>query len=68
MLVVSCGIFHRRRRKIVALIPLKLKARAGIAALTVALARYACVVATASESRLIRPSVYPLEGALSWLE
>jgi len=26
------------------------------------------LVATASESRLIRPSVYPLEGALSWLE
>src|SRR5262249_24313686 len=26
------------------------------------------LVATASESRLIRPSVYPLEGAVSWLE
>jgi hypothetical protein len=40
-----------------ALIPLK--ARAGIAALTFAGAavRYACVVATASESRLIRPAV-----------
>jgi hypothetical protein len=31
MLVASCGIFHRRRRKIVALISLKV--RAGIAAL-----------------------------------
>jgi hypothetical protein len=39
------------------LIPLK--ARTGIAALTlaVALARYACAVATASESRLTRPAV-----------
>jgi hypothetical protein len=46
-----------------ALIPLKLKARARIAALTVAVVRYACVVATASKSRLIRPSAYPLEGA-----
>jgi hypothetical protein len=34
MLVVSYGIFHKRRRKIMALIPLK--ARAGIAALTCA--------------------------------
>jgi hypothetical protein len=36
MLVVSYGIFHKRRRKIMALIPLK--ARAGIAALTFAVA------------------------------
>jgi hypothetical protein len=35
MLVVSYGIFHRRRRKIMALIPLK--ARTGIAVLTTAL-------------------------------
>jgi hypothetical protein len=36
MLVVSCGIFHKRRRKIMALIPLK--PRAAIAALTFAAA------------------------------
>jgi hypothetical protein len=57
MLVVSYGIFHERPRKIMALTPSK--ARAGIAALTVAadVVRYACVVATASESRLIRPAI-----------
>jgi hypothetical protein len=52
MLVVSCGIFHARRRKIMALI--SLKARTGIAALTIAVA---VARATASESRLIRPAV-----------
>jgi hypothetical protein len=44
MLVVSYHIFHRRRRKVMALIPSK--ARAGIAALTCAAAVAPFVLAT----------------------
>jgi len=48
MLVVSYGIFHKRRRKIMALIPSK--ARAGIAAVTFAAAVMPFVLATPAKA------------------
>ncbi len=46
MLVVSCGVFHMRRRKMMALIPSK--TQAGIAALTFAAAPF--VLATPAKA------------------
>jgi hypothetical protein len=51
MLVVSCSIFHKRRRKVMALIPLK--ARSGIAALTFAAAVVPFVSATAAKATIV---------------